>query len=81
MCSRVLFISGRESDARSLSRMLHQLPLAMDHVPTLQQARNMLNQRDYDVILTEATLHRRQLAPTSLHLVRVLQPGARGHRH
>ncbi len=69
MCSRVLFISGRESDARLLSRMLHQLPLVMDHVPTLQQARNMLNQRDYDVILTEATLTDGNWLD-ALHLVR-----------
>jgi DNA-binding response OmpR family regulator len=69
MCSRVLFISGRPSDARLLSRMLHQLPIALDHVPTLQQARAKLDQADYDVVLTEATLHDGNWLDV-LHLVR-----------
>jgi DNA-binding NtrC family response regulator len=36
--------------------MLHSLPLVVDHVETLQQARAQLQQDDYSVILTEATL-------------------------
>ena len=56
MCSRVLFISGRRSDARLLSGMLHELPLALDHVPTLRQARTRLNRSEYGVVLTESAL-------------------------
>ncbi len=69
MCSRVLFISGRASDARLLSRMLHQLPLALDHVTTLQQAHDKLNQEGYDVVLTEAALSDGKWLDV-LHLVR-----------
>jgi len=56
MRSRILFISGRLSDARRLSRMLDSLPILLEHAPTLQQARTQLSQEDYDVILTEAAL-------------------------
>src|SRR4051794_26446307 len=56
MRSRILFISGRQKDARRLSRMLHTLPLVMDHANSLQQARAKLRTDEYDVILTEATL-------------------------
>jgi len=56
MRSRILFVSGHPDDARRLSRMLHSLPLAVDHVETLQQARAQLQQEDYGVILTEAVL-------------------------
>lgn len=69
MCSRVLFISGRPSDARLLSRMLHQLPLAIDYVPNLQIARTKLNQQEYDVVLTEAALPDGKWLDV-LHLVR-----------
>jgi DNA-binding NtrC family response regulator len=69
MCSRVLFITGRQSDARLLSRMLHQLPLALDHVATLRQARTTLNQGGYDVVLTEAALSDGNWLDV-LHLVR-----------
>jgi two-component system, NtrC family, response regulator PilR len=54
--SRILFVTGREEDARSLSQMLHSLPLAVDHVGTVRQARAKLQQSDYEVILTEAAL-------------------------
>src|SRR5258706_13554465 len=54
MRSRILFISGHRDDARNLSQMLQNLPLALDYVGNLQQARSMLQQEDYDVILTEA---------------------------
>lgn len=54
MRSRILFISGHRDDARNLSQMLQNLPLALDHVGSLQQARTKLQQEDYDVILTEA---------------------------
>jgi two-component system response regulator PilR (NtrC family) len=56
MRSRILFISGCIEDARRLSRMLQALPLAMEHVGTVQQARTKLHQENYDVILTEAEL-------------------------
>jgi two-component system response regulator PilR (NtrC family) len=36
--------------------MLHALPLAIEHVGTLEDARDRLNRNDYDVILTEAAL-------------------------
>jgi DNA-binding NtrC family response regulator len=36
--------------------MLHSLPITVDHVETLQQARAKLQQDDYGVILTEAKL-------------------------
>ena len=39
-----------------LSRMLHALPLAVEHVGSLQQARTLLQLGEYDVILTEAEL-------------------------
>jgi len=56
MRSRILFVSGHQDDARRLSHMLHSLPLVVDHVGTLQQARAKLQEEDYDVILTEAAL-------------------------
>lgn len=56
MRSRLLFISGRSSDARRLSRMLHSLPILLEHAPNLQQARAKLQGDDFDVILTEASL-------------------------
>jgi DNA-binding NtrC family response regulator len=56
MRSRILFISGRRTDARRLSRMLYSLPLDLDHAETLQQARAMLNEAEFDVILTESSL-------------------------
>jgi two-component system response regulator PilR (NtrC family) len=56
MRSRILFISGRQEDALHLSEMLHKLPLKLEHVPSLHQARTRLNQSEYDVILTEADL-------------------------
>jgi DNA-binding NtrC family response regulator len=36
--------------------MLHSLPLAVEHAGSLQQARIMLQRKEYDVILTEAEL-------------------------
>lgn len=51
-----MFISGRHEDARQLSRMLGSLPVALEHAETYQQARTLLQQYDYDVLLTEAAL-------------------------
>ena len=36
--------------------MLESLPVALEHVETYQQARTILQQSDYDVLLTEAAL-------------------------
>jgi two-component system, NtrC family, response regulator PilR len=56
MRSRILFISGHRQDAHRLSQMLQALPLALEHVGTIQQARAKLRQKDYPVVLTEAAL-------------------------
>lgn len=69
MRSRILFVSGHPDDARHLSRMLHSLPLTVDYVGTLQQARVKLQQDDYGVILTEAALPDGNW-PDALHLAR-----------
>ena len=69
MRSRILFVSGRHEDARRLSQMLHALPVVLDHVETLQQARAKLRQEDYEVVLTEATLTDGNWLDT-LHLAR-----------
>ena len=69
MQSRILFISGRHEDARHLSKMLHALPLKLEHVPSLQHARTRLQRQEYDVILTEAALPDGKWEDV-LHLVR-----------
>jgi DNA-binding NtrC family response regulator len=69
MQSRILFISGRQEDARHLSRMLHALPLKLEHVPSLEHARTRLRLQEYDVILTEAALPDGKWLDV-LHLVR-----------
>ena len=69
MRSRILFISGHQDDALRLSQMLRALPLVLDHVDGLQQARANLEQKDYDVILTEAALPDGQWLDV-LHLAR-----------
>ena len=56
MRSRILFVSGHRDDARQITRMLHALPVMLDHAGSLQQARAELRRDDYDVLLTEATL-------------------------
>jgi two-component system response regulator PilR (NtrC family) len=56
MRSRILFVSGHRDDARQISQMLAQLPLAIDHANSLQHARTQLRRQDYDVLLTEAAL-------------------------
>ena len=72
MRSRILFVSGHPDDARRLSRMLHSLPIALDHVETLQQSYAKLQQNDYDVILTEASLPDGRWKD-ALHLARQFQ--------
>ncbi len=56
MRSRILYISGHLEDAPRLTQMLHSLPLIMDHVESVRQARTQLQHEDYDVVLTEAAL-------------------------
>jgi DNA-binding NtrC family response regulator len=72
MRPRILFISGHKNDARRLTRMLHSLPILVDHVETLQQAHAKLQQDDYGVILTEADLPDGKW-PDALHLARECQ--------
>jgi DNA-binding NtrC family response regulator len=52
----VLFVTPHLEDAGRLSQMLSPLPLLLDHVPGLQQARAKLGQCRYLVILTAAGL-------------------------
>lgn len=56
MDSRILFLSGHPGDAHRLSQMLQSLPLALDHVENLRQARTRFQEGEYDVVLTEAAL-------------------------
>ena len=56
MPARILFISGRNEDARNLAQMLHALPLKLEHVQSVREARTRLHQCEYDLILTEAVL-------------------------
>jgi DNA-binding NtrC family response regulator len=56
MNATVLFVSPHRGDADRLSQMLSPLPLDLDHVPDLRQARTKLGERYYRVILTEAGL-------------------------
>ena len=46
MRSRILFVSGHPEDARRLAPMLRALPLVMEQVGTLEQARNQIQQGD-----------------------------------
>jgi DNA-binding NtrC family response regulator len=56
MRSGILYISGHPDDARELSQMLQSLPVILEHVNTLAQARAQLGRQDYEVVLTEASL-------------------------
>jgi two-component system, NtrC family, response regulator PilR len=56
MKSLILFISGRQDDARELSQIVEDLPLMLHHVDTLRQARFRLGRHDYQLVLTEAKL-------------------------
>ncbi len=87
MRSRILFISGCQNDARRLSQMLLPLPMDLDHVGTLRQARALLGQNGYSVILTEAefpdgqwldVLHLARESPQDLEVV-VTAPHADAH--
>ena len=56
MKSRILFISGHEDDARSISQMLHATHITLEHVGSVEQARAKLRENDYSVLFTEAAL-------------------------
>jgi two-component system, NtrC family, response regulator HydG len=56
MRSQILFVSGDRSDARQLTGMLHELPLALDHATSIRQARSKLEKKCFNVVLTEAAL-------------------------
>jgi DNA-binding NtrC family response regulator len=56
MGSNILFVSDSVSDAQRLSRILHPVPLVLDHVDGVQSARAKLRKEIYEIILTEATL-------------------------
>jgi DNA-binding NtrC family response regulator len=56
MRARILCISGYPEDARTLSQMLHSLPLTLERAGTVQQARIRLFERRYDAVLTESNL-------------------------
>ena len=56
MISRILFISGRQEDARQISHMVHSLPVEIEHAEGLHHARAKLRQTAYEVVLTEAAL-------------------------
>jgi two-component system, NtrC family, response regulator PilR len=69
MRSRILCISGHPDDARRLSEMLHALPLVVDQVDSVRQARAQLQLHEYDAVLTEASLPDGKWLDV-LHLVR-----------
>jgi DNA-binding NtrC family response regulator len=69
MRSRILCISGHPDDARRLSEMLHALPLVIDQVDSVRQARAQLQLQEYDTVLTEAVLSDGKWLDV-LHLVR-----------
>ena len=69
MRSRILYISGNPEDARQLSYLLQPLPLLLEHVESLQLARERLKLHDYDVVLTDAELPDGKWLDV-LHLVR-----------
>ncbi|HLK50526.1 MAG TPA: response regulator [Bryobacteraceae bacterium] len=69
MRSRILYISRDSDDAQLLSEMTRPLPLILEHVQSLQQARKRLETQDYDIVLTEAELPDGKWLDV-LHLVR-----------
>jgi len=78
MKSRILYVTGRRDDARSISEMLRSLPLVIDHADTLKQANGKLQDSDYSVLLTESTLpdgtwldalHLARACPTELQVI------------
>ena len=52
----VLFVSPRREDATTLSSMLGSLSVPIEYVADLAQARAMIRDGNYPVILTEANL-------------------------
>ena len=56
MRSQILFVSGDRGEARQLTQMLHELPLALDHATSVRQARSKLGKKLFNAVLTEAAL-------------------------
>lgn|SRR5689334_20736316 len=56
MESGVLFVSPHLEDADRLSQILGPLPVELDHVADLENARHKLRMEPYPVILTDADL-------------------------
>ncbi len=52
----VLYITPNSRDAERMTEMLSPLPLSLAHARDLRQARNMLPDRRFSVVLTEAVL-------------------------
>ena len=69
MRSRILYISRDSDHALLLSEMTRPLPLVLEHVQSLEQARKRLETQNYDVVLTEAELPDGKWLDV-LHLVR-----------
>ena len=53
---RVLFVSSRHEDAGMLARILNPDSIELNHVSSLEDARQTLGQGSYGVVLTEAYL-------------------------
>jgi len=56
MKSRILYVTGHREDARTVVEMLRALPLAVEHVRTLKQARARLLEKHFDVVLSDSSL-------------------------
>ncbi len=56
MNPRILFVSGQQADVNRLQQMLRSLPVVLEHVSTLREAKGRVEKGRYDVILTEALL-------------------------
>lgn len=56
MGSGILFVSPHRQDAAALSRMLGPLSVSIEHVADLKRAGSEMQNRFYEVILTEANL-------------------------
>ena len=56
MDSAVLFVSPYPQDARSLAQLLDDISLPLVHALSLKEAASKLETRNFEVVLTEATL-------------------------
>jgi len=74
MSRGILFISPHSGDAERLAEILSIIPVQLDHVRNLEQARERLNSVRYVAILTEADLPDGVWTDV-LHLAREISPG------